>query len=565
MIGYGPCSNGRAGLCKPVTLPDLKIAGLEFEASTYARGGGMPLLHDHIISITTSNGGWYDKKGEDDRICIYTFGYVMEVDLGEGHRPVFAKTRSSEYAAHLAWAALDKLGYDFVNVLDTFNFDLKHMAVCAAGLGQIARFLEKKRLGNFGSGVFMKLTRGCMFVDSMYTAMKTPRPGQWSSFGLAYMGLGPARVGRQGAHHVQRLTTFASVDESCIQDATADNVGMMVFCVQQSVCMASGMCIDLSATSGSDERWIEDGLMLDPVPGVYKGGPHGKMGVDLPEGCSAIPIGDLFVNDAPMGTRTKDLYLCIARGGPTILSTVIRKFISERKTPRANGDEELAAAYKPSTTATFSGTSSKWAIAATIGVWKAGGTVVTLDCNLPDDRIQTIAERDSPGLVLASRNPAAAVSGESTGAGQPGIDMLAVRPVLIQPSDLLDVVFTPGSTGTPKGVMLQHRNLASASTYMSANLGFGPHSRVYDFAAFSFDISWSNIDPTLTNGGCLGIPTDDQRRNNLAAWFRALGGPYRRTGNHGRSGDAAVLRRTDARIQCGAMEKGAAGRRNQEY
>ncbi|RYP66497.1 hypothetical protein DL771_007757 [Monosporascus sp. 5C6A] len=168
MIGYGPFSDGRPGLCKPTKPPDTKIAGLDIDASTHARGGGMPLPHDQIIGITILNGCW-------------------ELDFGEGRRPVLVKARSSRHAAHLAWAALDKLGYDFVNIHNAFNFDLKPMAACIAELEQISRLFEEKRLGNFGSGVFMKLMRGCMFVDSMYTAMKTPRPGQWSSFGLSYM------------------------------------------------------------------------------------------------------------------------------------------------------------------------------------------------------------------------------------------------------------------------------------------------------------------------------------------------------------------------------------------
>ncbi|RYP11920.1 hypothetical protein DL767_011212 [Monosporascus sp. MG133] len=312
-----PVLERQGGLVQADEAPRPQDTGLDIETSTYARGGGMPLPHDQITSITISNGCWYDKKGEDVCICIYTFGYVREVDLGEGHRPVFVRTRSSEYAVHLAWAALDKLGYHFVNVHNAFNFDLKHMAACAAELGQASRLLEKKRLGNFWSGVFMTLTRGCMFVDSMCTAMKTSRPGP-----------------------VVLIRT-----RSCIQEAIADNVGMMVFCVQQSVCMASGMCLDLSATSGPDERRIEGGLALDPIPGVYKGVrllPHGQepheTGLDLPEGCGGMPIGDLLVNDAPMVMRTKDVYLGIVRGGPVILSAVIRKFISERKATRANGD-----------------------------------------------------------------------------------------------------------------------------------------------------------------------------------------------------------------------------------
>ncbi|WYZ36462.1 hypothetical protein EsH8_XV_000015 [Colletotrichum jinshuiense] len=109
-------------------------------------------------------------------VCIYTFGYVS--------KDVFVKVNSSTQALQLAYTTLEKMGYGFINA---FNFDIKQMAVAAADVDKFSHLIEKKRLGNFGSGMFMKLTSGCMFVDSIYTAMKTSRPGQWNSFGLAHM------------------------------------------------------------------------------------------------------------------------------------------------------------------------------------------------------------------------------------------------------------------------------------------------------------------------------------------------------------------------------------------
>lgn len=47
--------------------------------------------------------------------------------------------------------------------------------------------------------------------------------------------------------------------------------GMSIFCLQQSVCLNAGMCLDLGPTSDADERAFEGGLVLEPVPGIYKG------------------------------------------------------------------------------------------------------------------------------------------------------------------------------------------------------------------------------------------------------------------------------------------------------
>ncbi|RYP54113.1 hypothetical protein DL768_001115 [Monosporascus sp. mg162] len=383
MIGYGRCSNGRPGLCKPMKLPDLKIAGLDIEVTTHTRNGAMPLPHDRIISITISNGCWYDERGEDVCVCIYTFGHVRQLELGDGRKPVFIKARSSEHAVHLAWAVLDKLGYDFVNIHNAFKFDLRHMAACSAGLDEIGRLFEERRLGNFGFGSFIKLTRGCMFVGSLYTAMKTSKPGQWSSFGLAHMAnkLGlPEKLDVDGMMiearddydmtdmltyncrdsdlHAwvakeltmcERLTMFASVDKSCIHDAIA-NVGMMVFCVQQSCSIpflaSTRASIMIDGNSLYGIIMSELGIFVDRCASssTVQGLSH------------RMPVGDLLVNDRSLVMKTRDMYLGIVRG-PTILST-IKKFIDERKIAKANGDEELAHAYKMSTTVTFGATSS---------------------------------------------------------------------------------------------------------------------------------------------------------------------------------------------------------------
>lgn len=177
-VGYGPCSDGKPGLFKPMEPPNLMIAGMEIEMTTHTRMGSMPLLHDDKISITISNGAWYDKTGSDVCVCIYTFGYVAERFFEGGRKPVFLKANSPSHAVELAYVTFDKLGYDFINVHNAFNFDIKHMTATAKTTDSNSHLFEEKRLDNFEAGMTTKLTDGCMILDTLYTAMKTSRPGK---------------------------------------------------------------------------------------------------------------------------------------------------------------------------------------------------------------------------------------------------------------------------------------------------------------------------------------------------------------------------------------------------
>ncbi|CAI6088591.1 unnamed protein product [Clonostachys chloroleuca] len=93
---------------------------------------------------------------------------------------------------------------------------------------------------------------------------------------------------------------------------------------------------------------------------------------------------------------------------------------------------------------------------------------------------------------------------------------------LIKPSDWLYIVFTSGSTGTPKGVVISHENFSSAIEHQQEGLGYRASSRVFDFAMYAFDVTWSNFLHTLTAGGCLCIPSDSDAKNNIVGSLRAF-------------------------------------------
>lgn len=84
------------------------------------------------------------------------------------------------------------------------------------------------------------------------------------------------------------------------------------------------------------------------------------------------------------------------------------------------------------------------------------------------------------------------------------------------------MVFTSGSTGVPKGVVTTHQNFASAATHQEEVLRIRQRTRVFDFVSYSFDVSWSNTLQTLIFGGCLCIPSETERRNDIVGAFNRM-------------------------------------------
>lgn len=103
---------------------------------------------------------------------------------------------------------------------------------------------------------------------------------------------------------------------------------------------------------------------------------------------------------------------------------------------------------------------------------------------------------------------------------------LLVRDKQHTDSDILTVVFTSGSTGTPKGVVTTHQNFSSAAIHQKEILNIRKGTRVYDFVSYNFDVSWSNTLQTLICGGCLCIPSEWERRNDIPGSLNRMNCDY---------------------------------------
>ncbi|KAJ5095564.1 hypothetical protein NUU61_004920 [Penicillium alfredii] len=173
---------------------------------------------------------------------------------------------------------------------------------------------------------------------------------------------------------------------------------------------------------------------------------------------------------------------------------------------------------------------SMWTTVAMLGVLKSGAGFVMLDASLPEQRLQTIVRQIEATMIVSSvstRSLSARLGLEVVSINDQfftGLDVEVDRlpAVSDDPSSIMYLAFTSGSTGTPKGAIITHNNFVSALYHQAHHLQFTTESRTYDFSSYSFDASISNTFNTLAAGGCLCVPTEQDRIDRLAQSITAL-------------------------------------------
>ncbi|KAM0283778.1 hypothetical protein ACHAQH_002368 [Verticillium albo-atrum] len=166
-----------------------------------------------------------------------------------------------------------------------------------------------------------------------------------------------------------------------------------------------------------------------------------------------------------------------------------------------------------------------WTTVVILAIAKAGSAFVMLDPNLPRGRLSSIMKQLGASFILVRPDTvdlAQSIADQTwiidEDLFEPSSECLTrssnhlMREV--SPSDPLYVVFTSGSTGTPKGFTISHANLSSGVTHQARALGFAGR-RTLDSSAYSFDAYIFNTFHTLVTGGCLCVPSETDRINNL--------------------------------------------------
>jgi amino acid adenylation domain-containing protein len=174
---------------------------------------------------------------------------------------------------------------------------------------------------------------------------------------------------------------------------------------------------------------------------------------------------------------------------------------------------------------------SRWTIVAVLAVMKAGATLVMMDPSLPLARLQNMATQVSATTMLSSRQqiefsktilPGEPLIVEADAFAASSETETTPELATVPPTALMYLIFTSGSTGTPKGVKISHQTYSSSALPRAEAVGYTENSRVLDFASYAFDVSIDSMLLTLANGGCLCIPSDEDRMNDINNAIRKM-------------------------------------------
>lgn len=177
---------------------------------------------------------------------------------------------------------------------------------------------------------------------------------------------------------------------------------------------------------------------------------------------------------------------------------------------------------------------SAWAVVAQLAILKAGGAFVSIDPTHPDSRLQMLIEEIGADLVLCSatlQSKMAKLCKKAFAVSQTSISQLPESPLALPgtrpaPSNSAYAIFTSGTTGKPKATVVEHVALSTTAIAMTDALHMNSGTRSLQFSNYTFDVSVLEIMMTLMTGGCVCVPSEEERMNNLGGAIRRMEANY---------------------------------------
>lgn len=175
---------------------------------------------------------------------------------------------------------------------------------------------------------------------------------------------------------------------------------------------------------------------------------------------------------------------------------------------------------------------SAWTVVAILAILKTGAAFAAMDPAYPRARLERIIQETAAKIVLTQAQHLELLSNTNAIVLTLDEELVQKRASLleevegksaaVQPSNLAYVAFTSGSTGKPKGILIEHRAFVASARAHGVATKMNERTRALQFASYSFDVSVQEILTTLIYGGCICVPTEYQRRNDLESAMNEL-------------------------------------------
>ncbi|KAI0543748.1 hypothetical protein F4679DRAFT_592290 [Xylaria curta] len=159
-----------------------------------------------------------------------------------------------------------------------------------------------------------------------------------------------------------------------------------------------------------------------------------------------------------------------------------------------------------------------WAIVSMLSVLKAGAAYCCLDPSHPRARHDSIIHTLDASLVIASAQYKNNFDEHSVLV--PTLELASqqrdYQPTNVRPDDPCIIAFTSGSTGTPKGIVHTHNSLVTGILSNAPRQHLDKEGvSTFQWSSYTFDVSMVEIYAPLIYGGCICVPSDEERINNV--------------------------------------------------
>ncbi|KAG8168185.1 hypothetical protein KVR01_003874 [Diaporthe batatas] len=174
---------------------------------------------------------------------------------------------------------------------------------------------------------------------------------------------------------------------------------------------------------------------------------------------------------------------------------------------------------------------SMWTVVAMMAVLKSGHAFLLLDASHPTGRLELLTLDVKGPIILSSEAqkdraarlaPSVISVSSSTVSGDAIVTAWDQEQITIEPFDLALVVYTSGTTGRPKATAIEHHSICSGLTGLADLAGISETCRYYQFSSYAWDAAFGEILMTLFSGGCICIPSEEDRMNRLSQSMTSL-------------------------------------------